>query len=426
MRRISSPTSLVFFVFLALLVEPRLAIAASPGVNGKIVFQSDRDGNFEIYVMNADGTGQDNLTNDPAQDTTPVWSPDGSKIAFSSNRDGNDQIYLMNADGTSPIRLTNSLATDVFPRWSPDGSKIAFASFSLTALNYDIWVMNTDGTGQTNLTNHPAADLEPVWSPDGSKIAFRTKRDGNFEIYVMNADGSAPTNVSNHPSWDESPDWSPDGLRILFASFRDGFSEIWVMNADGTDPTALTASPRGDGMPAWSPDGSRIAFVSFRDFNDEIYVMNADGTDATRLTNNAAPGSLIPYDWYPGWQPLAPTGEVPRAPAVEVSIKVRPVINLASQGVVAVAIITTDTFDATAVSPSTVCFGNDDDPSRRDCTEAHGWGHVQDVNGDGRADQVLHYEVGQIGVDSGDSSVCLTGTTFEGIDVRGCAAIRAR
>jgi hypothetical protein len=168
--------------------------------------------------------------------------------------------------------------------------------------------VNVDGTGLVNLTNHPVEDFEPAWSPDGSKIAFRSSRGASFdnEIFVMNTDGTGLVNLTNQPGWDESPSWSPDGSRIVFASFRSGTGAIWVMQADGTAQTAVTAPAGGlhDNMPAWSPDGTQIVFKSFRDFNDEIYVMAADGTNQVRLTNNAPPGSTIPEDWFPDWQPL--------------------------------------------------------------------------------------------------------------------------
>src|SRR3990172_1844040 len=122
------------------------------GINGKIAFASERDGNYEIYVMDADGSNPTNLTNDGATDGGPAWSPDGGKIAFTSERDGNYEIYVMDADGSNPTNLTNNSAWDSEPAWSPDGSKIAFESYRDN--NREIYVMNADGTAQTNLTNN--------------------------------------------------------------------------------------------------------------------------------------------------------------------------------------------------------------------------------------------------------------------------------
>ena len=273
---------------------PDSAGATFPGQNGKIAFVSDRDGNDEIYVMNADGSGQTRLTNNLAQDNRPDWSPDGSKIAFASDRDGITQIYVMNADGSGVTKLTTFPGTNWSPAWSPDGSRIAFTNIYGTA---QVYVINADGSDQTRLTNSTSWDNQPNWSPDGSKIVFVTDRNGNREIYVMNADGSEQTRLTSNLAFNIDPDWSPDGSKIVFYSSRDGNREIYVMNADGSEQTRLTSNVVLDGWPGWSPDGSKIVFVSDRNGNQEIYVMNADGSGVTRLTNNTAE-NLMP-DWQP-------------------------------------------------------------------------------------------------------------------------------
>src|SRR6266545_3008535 len=139
----------------------------------------------EIYVMNADGSGQANLTRNRAADDAPAWSRDGAKIALSSERDGNWEIYVMQADGTGPTRLTvNRSADDAFPDWSPDGTKIAFHTDRDG--NYEIYVMNADGSGQTNLTRTLRSDdFEPAWSPDGTKIAFAGNLDTTAPLLAL-------------------------------------------------------------------------------------------------------------------------------------------------------------------------------------------------------------------------------------------------
>jgi hypothetical protein len=206
---------LVVFALLAALVygvnmqqqRAAQATATARAQARRIAFTSNRDGNWEIYVMNADGSGVTRLTNNPAEDDLPSWSPDGRRIAFASNRDGNREIYVMNADGSGQINLTNNPAYDGVPSWSPDGRRIAFVSNRDG--NREIYVMNADGSGQINLTNNPAYDDLPSWSLDGRRIAFVSNRDGNREIYVMNADGSGVTRLTNNPAWDEWPAWSP-------------------------------------------------------------------------------------------------------------------------------------------------------------------------------------------------------------------------
>jgi hypothetical protein len=286
---------------------PTITLTPAGGGFGKIAFVSSQDGDTEIWVMNVDGAGLRQLTNNTVSDTSPAWSPDGRLIAFVSRRDGNSEIYVMNADGSSQRRLTTSPSADTHPSWSPDGTKIVFNSgrdSTETVSNGEIYVMNADGTEQTRLTNSAGDDFDPAWSPDGTRIAFVSNRLSVGDIYVMNADGSNHRRVTTQGA--QEPAWSPDSTRIAFYSKRGPKIELWVMSASGANLSRLTEAPAHAYHPVWSPDGTRIAFASDAAFtvNDpkdtdklDIWVMNADGSGQTRLTENEA------LDNSPAWSP---------------------------------------------------------------------------------------------------------------------------
>jgi Tol biopolymer transport system component len=252
----------------------------------KIAFSSDRDGNFEIYTMDADGGGLTRLTENTAEDFSPTWSPDGTRLAFVSNRDGNTEIYVMNSDGTAQTRLTNNTADDLSPVWSPDGTKIAFTS---RRDGHDqIYSMNPDGSGQLNLTNSTADDSFPTFSPSGLLIAFASTRDtGRYQIYRMNSDGTGVFRMTTNDANDSNPSWMTPG-KISFQSDRDGNEEIYTMNGDGSGQTNISNNAAFDVDPFRSSDGTKIVFASTRSGDFEIYLMNADGTGVARLTNNPA------------------------------------------------------------------------------------------------------------------------------------------
>ncbi len=177
---------------------------------------------MQVHVVPADGSADPvALTDDPVQAGSPAWSPDGTRIAFTSLRHGqnaddswNREIYVMAADGSDPVRLTDDPASDGAPAWSPDGATIVFTSDRDG--NDDIYLMAADGSDIIRLTDDPADDDFPTWSPDGTMIAFVSQRDGDREIYVMAADGSGQLRLSDnaedfpeHRGVDDFPSWRP-------------------------------------------------------------------------------------------------------------------------------------------------------------------------------------------------------------------------
>ena len=264
--------------------------AAVPGANGKLALVSTRDGNAEIYAMNANGTGQTNLTRHPSSDYSPAWSPDGRRIAFASVRDGTWRIYLMNADGSDPRPLTPG-PWDRDPAWSPDGSQVLFHR-SLDTGSF-VYVVPASGGDQRPLARSNI-EIRASWSPDGSRIAFTSALDRPWRIVTMNPDGGDPRTV---PTEGEAfaPSWSPDGGRLAFASRKHGNSDIFTVGREGGVETRVTSSAEDELRPSWSPDGRRIAFVTL---GGVVKVVATDGSGEITVAT-AATSFLGTPDWQP-------------------------------------------------------------------------------------------------------------------------------
>ena len=172
------------FAIAAVVSLPAAAAVNAPA--GRIAFSMGGQTHEDIYVVNADGGGLFRLTDDPAADFDPSWSPDGRRIAYRHEDERSGQIYVMNADGSGQQNLTRRRGLDYSPAWSPDGRRIAFGS--VRNGRAAIWVMRTDGSGRKQLSS--VYGEYPAWSPDGKKIAFDHISGSDWDIWVMNADGS--------------------------------------------------------------------------------------------------------------------------------------------------------------------------------------------------------------------------------------------
>ena len=194
----------------------------------------------DICIVDVEGKRLKNLTRlAGVEDSGPSWSPDSSKIAFMSNRDGNSEIYVMDADGRNPVNLTNHSRRDAAPDWSPDGKRIVF--YSDREEQSDIYTVDPDGANLVKLTDHPAQDRVPSWSPDGRWIAFQSTRDGNWEIYVMDVTENNQTRITNHPF---AVDIKPVS-RVTNHPDTDG-SPVWVI-----PNRSLPADARGNHVTLW-------------------------------------------------------------------------------------------------------------------------------------------------------------------------------
>jgi Tol biopolymer transport system component len=288
----------------ALVLQVAACGGGEPGLD--LAFVSSRDGDYALFTMRADGGGQDRLTAEEGDSASPrglffqvepAWSPDGTMIAFASKRGGNFDLYTMNADGTGTRRVTSTRADDGSPTWSSDGRRIAFGR----GTSGDIYVANVDGSGARALGDDLAPEGQPAWSPDGRWIAYVRRTPGTpvEELWVVRPDGSGRHKVKGFGGAIDGPTWSPDSQRIAFAADIDGsVLDIYSIGADGRSLRRHTQSPNDAIEPSWSPDGNTIAF------SREGSIVTIDQEGEVEVITDAENN-----DSSPAWNPRPPEEE---------------------------------------------------------------------------------------------------------------------
>jgi len=285
-------------------------LLVSCGGEGKarpdVAFVSTRDGDYSIYEMNADGGRQARLTEGEQSDPSsaqelffqidPAWSPNGRLIAFSSKRTGSFDIFVMNADGTGTRRLTSTRDDEANPTWSPDGERLAFDR------DRDIYVVNAHGTDLVRITDDQAADTEPAWSPDGRWIAYvkganETVGKDLREVWLIRPNATRSHSLTTLGVSSYSPAWSPDSSRIAFASDKGkgGIFDIYTVGVDGKGLRRLTRTGPDAFEPAWSPDGKTIAFSR----GGAIVIIDVEGNEEEITDRDSNDSS-------PAWNPRPP------------------------------------------------------------------------------------------------------------------------
>ncbi|MGC8839686.1 MAG: SdrD B-like domain-containing protein, partial [Anaerolineae bacterium] len=273
---------------------PDVAYSRSPSAQW-VAFQSARDGDWEIYVTDPEGVIVRQITfNEGVDDLDPSF-PDvcaREEIAYQSNLYGNWDIFTTDVYGSYHRQVTFHEADDENPVWSPDASKIAFQSNRNG--NWDLFVVDLDTDEVRQITFSEADEVDPVWSPLGNRIVYRSNRDGNWDLFVVDLDGFFEVRLTDSPGNDILPNWrTAKADWIAFQSDRDGQWDLYVVRPDGSGETRITDSPADDAQPAWDCDGLRLLFQSNReDENWELYVLDTSFLDTAGPWSIPAPTRL--------------------------------------------------------------------------------------------------------------------------------------
>ena len=292
--------------------------AAFPGTNGALVFQRD-DG--DIFRVDSDGTNVVRLTDSPAQDNNPQWSPDGTQILFNSDRNGTQDIFVMNGDGANEVLVYGTPALEFDPAWCPTSNPRG-VFMSDAAGDFDIYSIAdyANPTG-VRLTDNPLFDGHPSCGQD--VIVYQSVVEtGNTDVFSMNLDGSNKTNLTDAPGFQGFASISPDGTRIAYVDSSSGNGEIILANVDGTNPVNLTNDPADDGDPAFSPDGSLLAFQTNRDGNFDVWFGELAPDPQLFLPQDFL--TSAPNEYSPDWQPLLEPEVVEHNRTVTAELKKKP------------------------------------------------------------------------------------------------------
>ena len=263
------------------------AFTGVPGVaDTELAFVSDRSGNKEIYVMDADGGNLRRATSNGSINTFPAWSGSGDAIVYTSYRyRDRPWLFLLTRGSRSPGRILRDVAVGKLYRgvYAPKGEQLALVGIVDEAS--DIFRVERDGGELRRLTRHRAIEVAPSWSPDGRRLAFVSDRSGSPQVYVMDRDGENLRRLTFDGSYNTAPAWSPDGRWIAYETRVDGQFDIWLIDPEGGSGVPLVTHPRSDESPTWAPDGRKLAFTSTRRGRADIYRMDVTGGDPIRITD---------------------------------------------------------------------------------------------------------------------------------------------
>ncbi len=261
----------------------------------EIAFVSDKTGNKEIYLMNADGTARRGVTSNRSINLFPGWSPKGDVILYTSYRGGIPDVWAVSRGAARPGRVLATPASKFRGVWAHHDGQIALVMNQQA--NTDIFVLRQGTKDARRITFGSSIETSPSWSPDGQKLAFVSDQSGSPQVYVRDFASGETRRLTYRGAYNASPAWSPTGEWIAFAAQTDNSFDLYVIAPEGGEPHPVVVHPRSDETPSWSPDGRRLAFSSNRYGRKEVFSVDLEGRNLVRL----APGFGNSQD--PAWGP---------------------------------------------------------------------------------------------------------------------------
>lgn len=295
---IDAPPDRVWVAARRLADEVALRFTGRRGVaSTQLAFVSDRNGNKEIYLMEADGSRKRAVTKNGRINLFPAWSRDSEQLLYTSYRSGRSDLWRVSRGSRPGGRLIDLPHEKYRGIFGPSDGQITIVMNDNG--NTDLFVGREDGRGLRRLTRSRAIDVSPSWSPDGKQLAFASDRTGSLQIYVRDQSSNEVRRLTFEGDYNSSPAWSPTGEWIAYAARTGNNFDLYLIDPETGYTKPLVIHPRNDEHPVWSPDGRKLAFTSSRRGLKDIYVIDVDGRNLRRITEDF--GNCSSPAWS-GWQ----------------------------------------------------------------------------------------------------------------------------
>jgi Tol biopolymer transport system component len=264
--------------------------------DSQVVFQSNRNGNVELYTTDMYGSGEAaRLTTTESNNTTPMYGPDAKTIVYQSDRNGNIDLFTIDQNTGKERQITSDPSNDINPFYSPDLKWLVFQSDRNN--NWDIFILNTETGNEYQLTSTPDDETFPSWSPNGKQIAFTFEKDGKTDLYIVDTNGANPPKPITNDGKTVNGVWSPEGERIAYQSERNGNLDIYSYDLRDNKEYRVTDYAGQDSGPTWDCGGTNLAFTSIRNGDPNVFQVFWKGGQAGNMTIDPA------TDKWSQWRP---------------------------------------------------------------------------------------------------------------------------